>query len=228
MKVSLGMPFWGKDLTRKRNFDYCWPLMSQIWRWHDAQWRVPIDVETRGAARNWMVRQLQATGADVVVLCDADTFVEQDALLVAVNRAATGGLHFAYNGYRYLSPASTDRVVSGDFDRLFDLPTDMQGPGSLGGCMAIDPQEWWSAGGSPELTGWGFEDVIFAVQARTLLSADLTWSSGWLYHLYHPSECHPGSEQYQVNIRECREYEQADGQPMLVRKLINDREQKIF
>lgn len=223
MKVSLGMPFWGNDQTRLRNFSYVLPVMQSLYEWHDVQTLTPIGVETRGGARNYLVSSLSDGGADVVVLCDADTFVEPGALTAAIGLASAGGLHFPYDGYRYLTDWSTVRLMMKDYSEIADLPMNMIGPGSLGGCMVIRPDQWWEAGGSPEFEGWGFEDVVFAIQARSLLRSPTTWTPGWLTHLYHPDECHVGSPSYERNIAVCRAFEAADGDPEAIRRLIAER-----
>lgn len=157
MKISLGMPYWGQDLTRKRNFEFAWERMSKLWNWWDAEWRVPLEVTTRGGARNHLVRHLASLGADVVVLCDADTFVNQSTMLTAANAAFNyGGLHYPYNAYHYLTNDATETLIAGQYGYLEDLACDMKGPGSYGGAMAVRPDQWSEAGGSPSLNGWGF------------------------------------------------------------------------
>lgn len=223
MKVVLTIPYWGSDPLREKNFEWVYQHVSGMYGWHNiGAGTFDCPLPTRGGVRNTAVRWAEIQGADVVVLCDADTFPERIALRKAIEAAAVGGLQFAYNRYRALNQRGTDLLMGGNpIEACAQLES--QAEGGLGGVMAIRPDEWWKAGGSPELEGWGFEDVIFAVQARTLLSTDCAWTDGWITHLYHPTECSVGSEDYNRNIAVCKRYEAADGNPEEIRKLILER-----
>lgn len=194
MRVALGIPFWGDDPVRQRLFERAAAVLKDIYHWEDIH--ICYDVPNRGGARNELVRW--SADADVIVLCDADTYPEAETLEQAIETAYTdGGLHFAYDQWQLVRDNGSLHA---------------SGPGSLGGCMAIRPSDWFAAGGSPELVGWGFEDVMFAVQARTFLKPN-TWHTGMLTCLYHPTECAVGSPQYDINIAECKKVEALDQKP---------------
>lgn len=217
MKVGLGIPFWGDDPDRLRAY-------------HKVRWELqdmfPWDIEvihpgqqTRGSARNAIVSALEVLECDVAVICDADTLPEKEALRDAIYGAHTvGGQHFPYNSYHYLSEEGTKLFYRGV--REFDYSHyDMEGPGSYGGVFAIRPDDWWAAGGSPDLVGWGFEDIIFVVQARTLVG-EAKWHPGALTHLWHPSAVSTTSESYVRNLAICQKFESVDRNPEALKALM--------
>lgn len=223
MKVALAIPFWGHDEHRQRNYEYVLTTVGPMYPWDVIFVGANPGSPNRGAARNHLVKM--AEDFDVVVLCDADTLPEEETLAAAITAAGGGGLHFAFNRFRALHPAGTSILLDGHDMRQATPWLDSECLGSLGGVMCIRPDEWWKAGGSPEMEGWGFEDVIFAVQARTLLDQDNRWHPGWITHLWHPSEVAIGSPQYNQNLALCKEYEAASGDVVGIRRLLDRRSQ---
>lgn len=193
VKVGLGVPYWGDDPLRFLHLQTVSDILGDMFPWDS--FAFSYKATERGAARNELVSQAIRLGLDVIVLCDADTYPEGYALRQAIGAAYEhGGLHFPYDNWRLVDGHGDVRAA---------------GPGSLGGCMVIRPDDWMAAGGSPELDGWGFEDVMFAVQARTFLRPN-TWYPGLLTCLWHPTECAVGSYQYNLNILECKSVEALD------------------
>jgi len=217
VKVALGIPYWDSgDEDRRKNIEWLEPYVDSLYPFiRLLSGRRPTN---RGQARNFLVEMAADAGCDVIVLCDADTFPEKGALLNAIMGAQThGGLHFAYDKFVALNPTGTRMLHMGmavdERNGHGFRPIDYvhsSADGGLGGVMAVRPDEWLAIGGSPELTGWGFEDVIYAVKSRTLIRPN-THHQGYIYHLWHPTECRVGSEQYEINIAICKEYERADG-----------------
>lgn len=228
MKVVLTIPYWGTDPLRKKNFEWVYQHVSGMYGWHTIGTGpfVSEPPATRGGARNAAVAWAEHQGADVVVLCDADTVPEPSTLDRAIMAAYVhGGLQFAYDRFRALNGRGTDLLMAGNPTAAYEHLASVA-EGGLGGVMAIRPDQWWKAGGSPELEGWGFEDVIFAVQARTLLSTDNAWHPGWITHLWHPTECSVGSEQYNKNIAVCKKYEAASWDKPAIKELLRERNEK--
>lgn len=217
MKVAFAVPYWGNDPVRDRNHEAVIDTMTCRYPF-DMFVGTPQGVYNRGMARNALVDQVTGK-ADVIVLCDSDIIGEKIPLQQAIEAAyRDGGLHFPYNAYKYLTEESTEFYLDGWTAE--HLNCDMEGPGSYGGIMVIRPDEWWKAGGSPELNGWGFEDIIFAIQARTLLDNDLQWYEGDILHLWHPSEVSVGSPSYNSNISLCKKFELYDGDREGIQTLI--------
>lgn len=221
MKVHLGIPFWGDQKERVRNKDATTSYLSGLLNdryFYQCTGSSP-GITERGAARNDIVRKAIGWDADVVVLADADCWPEKDALYSAIEAAySQGGMHFAFSHYRELTRKATGWWLNGDQERaLQNLHMDCLG--SVGGLIVIRPRDWARAGWSPELEGWGFEDVIFGEQCRAFLG-DNVWHSGWLTHLYHPSEVRVGSESWQRNIHICKQFEAVNADPLKMKNLI--------
>lgn len=208
MRVGVGFPFWGDDPLRNHNYQHVYGKLLNLFDFAAVIPRTPL-ATNRGQARNMIVKEALDRQLDVIVLCDADTFPQPMGLHGAIWEAYTdGGLHFAFDYYYALNETGTHLVTRGqNEDALHHLQS--SAPGSLGGVMAIRPNQWFEAGGSPEMDGWGFEDVMFAVQARTLIRPN-TWHPGYITHLYHPTECAVGSPDYVRNISECKRVEALD------------------
>jgi hypothetical protein len=208
VKVGLGFPYWGNDPVRARNWGWVReyvPTLYPFTRVYVASGSFP---HTRGGARNDLIEMMAQEDMDVAVLCDADTFCDTRALHRAIEGAYTaGGLHFPYNKFRILTREGTEDLLTGLPN--WDTWLHSSGPGSLGGVVVMSPSDWKRAGGSPEYTGWGFEDVMFAVQARTFLREN-TWYEGWVTCLYHQTECEMGTPEYVRNIGYCQKVEGLD------------------
>lgn len=220
MNVMLGSPFFGDDPIRLRNLK---ETVSAVMGMHDFKWWSTagyIDRDNRGLARNNIVAHALRLKADVVVICDADCIPEPGGLGAAMYAAYThGGLHFAFDKFRGLTEQGTTQYRRG-LPLLQAGDIDYECPGSLGGVMAIRPADWVAAGWSPELEGWGFEDVIFAVQARTLLGRPNTWHPGWVTHQWHPTLWRMGDPDYVRNIGICKQFEAVDQNPDGIEQLI--------
>lgn len=226
--VGLAIPYWGHEIHREFSHNFVRETMNNLYPFsvfYDAE--VPEDKRTRGAARNYFMDLALDDCLDVMVICDADTYCQSDALLEAIEFCDMfGGLNYPFNRFRALNQSTTAAVLGGRIGKYapdVDMGLEMACAGSLGGVMVMQPQQWRDAGWMPELHGWGFEDVIFAVQARTLLPQENTWHNGTITHMYHPTECHVGSESYNENISVCKQYEAADRNPEAIRELLSTR-----
>ena len=137
------------------------------------------------AARNRAVREAHDAEADVVVICDADTIVEADALLRAVELAADcGRIVLPYTLFRALTPASSSAVISGIDPRA--VPDGGRLDWSVGGVQVAQPDTWARAGWQDErFTMWGCEDTAFALAAARLVGPHER-VDGVISHLWHP------------------------------------------
>lgn len=103
------------------------------------------------AARNWLV---DAMGDEpILVLCDADTTPEIDAVNEAIFGTRTDGLvHLPYHLYRALGH-------DGSFI-----------PSAVSGVMVFTRAVWEATNGQDErFTGWGYEDTAWALAVTTLV-----------------------------------------------------------
>jgi len=208
VKVHLGIPYFGhNDPNRQRAYEYVARTLSVMYPWSSMSPLQKRDVTNRGAARNQIAQEALDAGADVMVICDADSFPTSDGLLTAIGAVQiAGGLHFAFDRYRALTRSATALVYNGRADRALQKGYESECLGSSGGCVVMRPQQWFDVGGSPEFQGWGFEDIVFAVQAMTFLG-DMVWHTGYLTHMWHPKTWRIGDPDYDRNIAVCKEYE---------------------
>lgn len=154
-------------------------------------------------------RAVAESGADVIVLNDADSLVPPGQLREAVTQAAEEfGIVFAYDRYRRLSEEATQRLVwLMDILNVRDsgIEWEMALSGSHG-CVAMQRRCFLEAGGLDERFGaCGYEDLAFNVVCESL------WPSrrvaGDLFHVWHPRgwDADPANERRNRELYE-REY----------------------
>lgn len=221
--VAVVIPWRPGTLERNAHHEYvCGRLRDLL---PDA---IPLDVDSghmpfsRAGSRNEGVRQAEAAGADVVVLCDADTLPEREPLHAAIEAAADGALHLPYTWYRGLSQRGTIDYLAGT--PAADCPVDLEHQWATGGVLVIQPDAWWAAGGMDErFRAYGFEDAAFRIAADALLGATIA-HPGTITHLWHPSEVGHGTPQHVANGQLCQRYVDASGDPGAIRALLVERE----
>lgn len=175
----------------------------------------------RAASRNAGVRLAEQAGADVVILCDADTLPQPGPLAEAVSSADDGRLHLPYTYYRGLSEQGTRDHLAGGFPE--ECETELAHEWATGGCMVVTPNAWWQAGGMDErFIGFGHEDVAYRIAADTLLGPTVK-HPGTIVHLWHPKSMGLGTPQHTANGQLCERYNHANGHPDAMRALIAER-----
>lgn len=176
---------------------------------------------SRAGSRNAGVRLVEAAGADVVVICDADTLAEAEPLHAAIAAASDGVMHLPYTRYRGLSAAGTARHLAGK--PADQCPADLEHEWATGGIIVIQPAAWWAMGGMDErFTGWGFEDAAARICADALLGPSVR-HTGTITHLWHPPETNLGSPQHVANGQLCQRYVDATGDPEALQAIIAER-----
>lgn len=191
MKVVLGFHYRG-DKYREPIFKQIRPVLEGYDLWDDIiecdSGHIPYN---RSASRNLVVKQAIDRSADVVVVCDADSLPEREPLEKSIYAATTAdGIFTPFDRVHQLS-ASFVRNLPHNILRM--RPFNTYGP-SFGGCYVTTPDNWIRAGGMDErICGWGYEDQIFLVAAKTFLSG----------HQLHPGNLltfeHP--RQHEINFR---------------------------
>jgi hypothetical protein len=171
----------------------------------------------RAATRNQCIRA--AGDADVVVICDADTLLQREPLLAAIQQAPLDGLvHNPFSAVRGLTKDSTLRCLVGDqrsSKAAFQLSW------AVGSAYVTTPTAWWAVGGMDErFTGWGFEDTAFAIAHRTL-KAPMPRHEGIATQLWHPSAPRLGDPHYDAGVEHYAHYLAADGDAQRIRELID-------
>ena len=213
MRVCVVVPFRAvRDLDR-----------HAAWSHVQAHWQVNgFEVHTaddggepfsRGCSVNRGIAE--HPGADVYVIADADSLVDEKQVRAAVQAAAEApGIVIAFDRFAYLSRDGTRAVMSGDrgdWNRHVEWTLQR----SVSTCLAVSRETWEQTGGfDPRFRGWGMEDVAFEITARTV-SAPTRHIPGTAWHLWHPPEpLRPAG-----NVQLLREYEAAAGDPAAVREV---------
>lgn len=111
------------------------------------------------AARN---RAVQKAGTRLVIIADADTIPDYEALRAGLRRIVPGEIIYPFNRYRYLDHGeATVETLS--------LGASKEWTNSVGGLFIIDRQTYWDFGGQDEgFHRWGYEDNAFHMVAETL------------------------------------------------------------
>ncbi|MEU6725490.1 hypothetical protein ABZ917_17425 [Nonomuraea wenchangensis] len=177
------------------------------------------------ACRNRGVRLAEESGADVVVLGDADTLPEREPLLAAIEGAATSGrVHLPYTEYRSLRADGTAQYRRGvPLDRCNHLVV----PAATSGVYVTLPETWWACGGQDErFLGWAPEDVAWLICHRTLLGSEPVRHEGRVYALHHQSAPKTGPV-YEQAVALYQRYMDASGNEAAIRTLIWERAETL-
>lgn len=219
MRVAAVIPWRGGQPDRERHHETVRAHLRRLLP--DA---IHLDADSghqpfsRAGSRNLGVRLAEKAGADIVVINDADTIVEHEPLLSAIDGAHDGRLHLPYDTFRGLSPNGTRLHLSGAPAEACE--TELETTWSTGGVMIIQPSSWWRMGGMDEaFRSWGMEDTAARVACDAILGATVR-HDGTIYHLWHPSEIDPSSPSYQANMARMARYVEAEGKPDAVRAIV--------
>lgn len=222
-EVVVAIPWRGTSPERQRNFEF-------VKRWFERHLpEVPIlfpdsghQPFNRGASRNAGVTLAEASGARVVVLCDADTVPEIEPLKEAIYAASKDDkLHLPYTEFRGLTELGTRRALAGK--SMADQSCEDEHSYATGGILVIQPKAYWKAGGHPELVGWGFEDTIFRICADALLGPTVR-HTGTIHHLWHPKDWNLGSDEYLLNKSFGEMYAAIEGNTSAIQRMVSRRD----
>ncbi|MEV0830878.1 MULTISPECIES: hypothetical protein [Streptosporangiaceae] len=219
MRVAVVIPWRGGQPDRERHHEtvraHLRELLPDAWHIDADSGHTPF---SRAGSRNHGVRLAQDVGADVVVLCDADTLPEAEPLYAAIESAHDGLLHLPYTHFRGLSPQGTDAYLAGTPAHL--CVTELETDWSTGGVLVAQPAAWWRAGGMDErFSSWGFEDSSLRIAADAILGPSVK-HEGTIAHLWHPSDIDMSSPAYQANAALAARYVAAEGNPEQVRPIV--------
>lgn len=139
----------------------------------------------RAATRNLGVRQAEAEGCDLLVLCDADSIPEKAPLAAAIEGAYADGLiHHSFNEVWMLMPKMTHRIRNTLLEQLRNRTIHRGGP-SRGGIWVCRPDVWWLSGGQdPRILYYGAEDRAHLAATSTLVGESVI-HEGVLLCAYH-------------------------------------------
>lgn len=135
------------------------------------------------AARNAGVRE---SGADIVAVIDADTYIPLEQVDESIRLAAERySLVKPFSLYGYLTEDATERYYAGSMDE----PEWIHTPTAhfIGGAYVMRRDLWDAVGGfDEEFVGYGGEDNAFQIACERTLNPT-GYVEGLGYHLYHPA-----------------------------------------
>lgn len=214
--TSIVIPYRGGQNDRERAFRHT--------RQHLASCLPEASIETadsghekfnRAASRNRGVREAESR---VVVVCDADTLPEAQALSEAVDSAEDGRLHLPHTYFLSLSPEHTDAIIDRNIG-LRAMKPEFVVNTAVGGCLVMTREAYLSVQQDEEFRTWGGEDVAFKFACDTLLGETVR-HSGKMFGLWHPSEMKQDSLEYKQNMTRQNMYRSARGNREQMRNLI--------
>ena len=143
----------------------------------------PDDVWSKGAAVN---PAITASTADIIIVADADSYVDDQPLKAAIDAAGRGPWAMPYAEVRRFDRASTAAVLAGKPGR----PRLERGPYPAlpGGGIVIAHRDAWATvrGLDPRFKGWGGEDHAIGLALRILVGDVHRQRGAALHHLWHP------------------------------------------
>jgi hypothetical protein len=215
MKVVLGFLYRAEQRVREEIFHIVQPKVTELYPWDG------VIVEdsghqrfNRAATRNLIVKKAHEMGADVVVVCDADSIPEPHQLRMAIDQAYhTGGMYIPFTKVTVIPHKGVYRSYQ-DYRSATELYA--YGP-SCGGIFVCRPSTWAYVGGMDErIEGWGYEDQIFIVALETFLGG-YTCIDGLLYNFMHPRGHDHFNEPGNAELRD--KYHAVINKPAEVRRL---------
>lgn len=167
------------------------------------------------AARNNAISQAKSMGASVALICDADTILHIDSVVdIFFHIKAFNSIVVPFEISRYLTRASSKKVLNQNADPN-ELDVIDTFDWSVGAAIMSSVDEWERVGGQDErFTGWGFEDVAFAVAAEKMGNRPIKMG-GVMNHLWHPSAEKSG-EAYEYNEMLYKRYVETDNIELLI------------
>jgi hypothetical protein len=157
-------------------------------------------VWSMSGSRNDGIREAEADGCHIVIVNDADTIPQLQALRAAIRGAASDDLiHNPYTEYRALTEESTYQYLEG----LRNI-SQCQGQFVRGACSGVNvfkPSTWWSIGGNDEkFSGWGYEDTAMKRAHSIIKKEPYICHEGMVYSLSHKEQPREGKH-FETNKR---------------------------
>lgn len=174
------------DLWRLRARDYVTERYRTVHRLPVILAECPTGTWSKGATAN---PAIMAADADVVIVADADSYVDDVALRWAINHAEAGGWAMAHTMIRRYSREATEAIYTGGRCRRTEKG---DYPGVAGGGIVIAHRDAWRTVGGfdPRFTDWGGEDYALGVALKSLVGPVKQRRTSPLLHLWHPPAEH--------------------------------------
>lgn len=182
MSISILVPFADRGCEWRAR---AWGYVRNHYTTNHPDWELVVgagddDPWSKGAA---IADALDRCTGDTLVLADADSWIDPDALRRAVSASAAWAVPHG-KVYR-LSQRGTERLYAGTLQRGHTVRTPYIGPAG-GGIVVVSRSAFEIVGGiDRRFLGWGGEDVSLGWALDTLIGP-YTRIGAPLYHLWHP------------------------------------------
>jgi hypothetical protein len=175
-------------------------------------------VWSMSGSRNDGIREAEADGCHIVIVNDADTIPQLQALKAAIRGAASDDLiHNPYTEYRALTEESTNLYLEGRLEI-----SRCQGKFIRGACSGVNvfkPSTWWSIGGNDEkFSGWGYEDTAMKRAHSIIKGTPYVLHEGMVYSLTHKEQPREGKH-FETNQKLFARYQKVSD-PKLMLELV--------
>lgn len=170
------------------------PVRVRVRDWIAEHWRtvhcLPVTLApcptiewSKGAAVN---PAIAASDANIVIMADADSWVDEIPMQRAIDHARTNGWAMPHSVVKRITKASTADILNG---RPGKRQMERGGyPALPGGGIVVARKDAWETvrGLDPRFVGWGGEDHALGLAMRTLVGPVNTRRIAPLWHLWHP------------------------------------------
>ncbi len=173
--------------------------------------RVHVDDGNRFHKTKLLNEAIKASTADVIVMVDGDSYLNEDAVKsirdgMAVLRQGHAGIVYPYNGVDYLTEGQTRTLLTGGTINSKFSFHGVHIQRQTGLCNMYLKSTWETVGGfDDEFYEWGAEDDAFTYKIKRLVGP-VVRLSGYVYHLFHPkvdTETYQNSSVYLYNRKLC-------------------------
>jgi len=172
------------DVWRLRAREYVAERYRTIHRLPVILAECPTDVWSKGATAN---PAIMAADASVVIVADADSYVDDRALVRCITYAESGGWAMPHSMIHRWSVESTKAIYAGGKGTTLE-PRKSPYPGVPGGGIVVAHVDAWRAvnGFDPRFEQWGGEDYALGVAMKSLVGDVRQRKVSPIWHLWHP------------------------------------------
>lgn len=171
------------------------------------------------------------SSGEILVVTDADAWIEQDALENGIKMAAaTGRLVVPWTKVYRLRKSISDFLLDGQVvkpEAFYQVDAPSPNPQTAGTIYVIRRDAFELVNGmDSRFRGWGYEDVCFR-RACDVLLGKTVYAAGDAFALWHPRPKNPGrvwgdSDTGQLNSELNGRYVRAERKPGAMRALVNE------
>jgi hypothetical protein len=187
VRVIFAVPYRSDDGGRR---DRIWDWVRNRLEELHSDWPIFVGEHTdgefnRSAAINTAARD--GGDWDVMVISDADSFVDGDQLRRAVDLCHQHEqVTFAYDRFAYLNKRMSDLVLNGFTDNWWP-GVEWTMTNTCSSMVCVPRKPWDESGGADEgFVGWGGEDIAISHMLQTFGNG-MKRVNGEVWHLWHPT-----------------------------------------